>query len=70
MAKLPSHLLPVVEKICAQGCQRVKQTIQNLNQDQPLEATEQLDTTERDLILQELQSIMAVYNQSQKLKSL
>jgi hypothetical protein len=64
-AKLSAHLQAIVDSICGQGCQQVRQIIQQLQQGGAVEKTQSLSAKERNVLLAELQSIMAVYKRSQ-----
>lgn len=61
-ARLNAHLQTIIDSICGQGCQYVRQLIQQLQQGKVDEKTKSLNAQERKLILAELQSIMSVYN--------
>ncbi len=53
-----------VESLCRQGCARVNESISALQSGQPVPGIEALDKTERQALLEELVSIMAVYQRS------
>lgn len=53
-----------LEQICEQGCCSVNLVIQQLEQGQVLEGIQHLNTKQRQQLLQELKSIMAVYGDS------
>lgn len=50
-----------VELICSKGCTEVTATIQQLESAISIPEAAEFDTLERDFLLQELKSIMAVY---------
>jgi hypothetical protein len=50
-----------VELLCQQGCPRVNESIGALQSGQPVVGIEALDKPGRDVLLEELVSIMAVY---------
>ncbi|WJW76004.1 hypothetical protein QVG61_02625 [Thiohalobacter sp. IOR34] len=50
-----------VERLCADGCQAVREYILALQERRSLAVFEGLDGAERELLLRELQAIMAVY---------
>ena len=50
-----------LENLCQQGCRSVNQVIQQLEQGQVIETIAHLSGTQRQRLLQELKSIMAVY---------
>lgn len=60
-AKLSARLQSIIDSICGQGCQHVRQFIQQLQQGKVDDKTKSLNTQERNLILAELESIMSVY---------
>jgi hypothetical protein len=62
-ARLTAHLQTIIDSICGQGCQHVRQLIQQLQQGKLDEKTKSLNAQERKLVLAELQSIMSVYKQ-------
>jgi hypothetical protein len=53
----------IIEHICAAGCERVYEVIANMESQQNIEETAQLNTQESEIVLQELKTIMAVYEQ-------
>ncbi|MCW8923649.1 MAG: hypothetical protein OQK69_08485 [Gammaproteobacteria bacterium] len=55
-------LRPIIEHICAAGCERVNEVIEILEHQQCIEETRGLDKQENKLILQELKAVMAVYD--------
>lgn len=61
-ARLAAHLESIIDSICRQGCQQVRQFIKQLRQGHVDERTESLNNRERKLVLTELESIMAVYD--------
>jgi len=60
-ARLTARLQAIIDSICGQGCQHVRQFIQQLQQGKVDEKTKALNPRERNLLLEELESIMAVY---------
>ena len=54
-----------LEQICAQGCRSVNQVIQQLEQGQLIEAVQHLSHAQQQRLLQELQSIMEIYAETQ-----
>jgi hypothetical protein len=62
-ARLTARLQTIIDSICGQGCQYVRQFIQQLQQGKLDEKTKSLNVQERNLILAELESIMSVYKQ-------
>ena len=59
--KLASHLDAIIENVCGEGCQQVRQFINRLRQGHVDDKVKSLKPQERDLVLEELESIMAVY---------
>lgn len=55
-----------VEQLCQQGCDKVYEYIQALRTGQELAATARLSAAERLSVLEELQSIMAVYESASR----
>lgn len=51
-----------VESICEQGCSHVNHVIELLEQQQVLTELDVLNLVEKNILLQELRSIMAVYD--------
>ena len=51
-----------VEALCANGCEAVRATISNLENDVSLEQLRDLDADETITVLNELKSIMSVYD--------
>jgi N-methylhydantoinase B/oxoprolinase/acetone carboxylase alpha subunit len=60
---LPNHLQLIVDDICGDGCDQVNHIIKTMQEDEVIEAMEALSTVERQLVLDELRDIMAVYEQ-------
>ena len=54
-----------LEQICQQGCWRVDMIIQQLQQGVRLPETQHLTPFQNTRLLQELQNIMAVYNETE-----
>lgn len=50
-----------IEALCQQGCRQVRRTLAALEAGAELPETQDLDASERTLLLAELQQIMAVY---------
>lgn len=61
---LPKHLQPIVEALCETGCQNVNTIIEKLESGGHLEETEALSEQERQMVLNELRSIMEVYDKN------
>ena len=57
--KLTSYL----EVLCQSGCDTVNATIEAMENNQPISIINDLTADERQIILRELKSIMAVYKQ-------
>ena len=55
--KLTSYL----EILCQSGCHSVNATIEAMENNQPISIINELTPDERQIILQELKSVMAVY---------
>ena len=51
-----------VEALCSNGCEAVRATISNLENDVVLEQLRDLDADETSIVLNELKSIMSVYD--------
>lgn len=51
-----------IELLCQNGCREVTRIIGVLERDEPLAETDGLDGAERGAVLQELKTIMAVYD--------
>ena len=64
MGMQDKHLQACVESICGKGCQSVRRDIEVLENAGELPETRGLSAAERDLVLDELKSIMAVYGDS------
>ncbi|MCG8429100.1 MAG: hypothetical protein MI754_17225 [Chromatiales bacterium] len=63
-AKNSAAVSAIVEVICNKGCQQVRQDIALLEQGVLLPEVSSLEAIERQAVLVELQSIMAVYGDS------
>ena len=61
---LPAHVRATVEAICGLGCERVNEIIVSLESDLNVAETNGLDQSDRELVLVELNEIMAVYDDS------
>lgn len=62
---IPSHVYTVdevIESLCQEGCQAVRLYIEQLENNSPMELLEGLSDQEKQTVLLELQSIMAVYD--------
>jgi hypothetical protein len=55
-------ILQAIEKICNQGCREVNDIIELLENNQQAEQTRHLTTDETTVVLNELKSIMTIYN--------
>lgn len=53
----------IIEQLCTDGCERVNEIIGILEHQGSTKETNQLSKQERDVILLELKTIMAVYEQ-------
>ena len=53
----------IIEQICVTGCDRVNEVIEILERDENIEETKLLSAEECDIILHDLKSIMAIYEQ-------
>jgi hypothetical protein len=62
MTKLPQNLQQCVESLCGDGCQAVNGYIEQLERGGSVPQTEILSYEERQELLIELKSIMAVYD--------
>ena len=60
---LPNHLQSIVDTICERGCTEVNHCIEALQQGKTDEMTHSLSAVELQIVLRELQCIMAVYEQ-------
>lgn len=58
----PQKIERAVTLICDQGCVRIRVLIQLLETGAAIQETTELDETERQAVLAELKSIMAVYD--------
>ena len=61
---IPPHVYSVdevIETLCQEGCQAVRLYIEQLEHNSPIELMEGLSDLEKQTVLLELQSIMAVY---------
>ena len=62
---VPPHVYSVdevIEALCQEGCQTVRTYIEQLENNTPMELLAGLSDLEKQTVLLELQSIMAVYN--------
>ncbi|MDH5446745.1 MAG: hypothetical protein OEY52_14430 [Gammaproteobacteria bacterium] len=65
---IPPHIHSVdeiIEALCQEGCQAVRLYIDQLESNSPIELLNGLDDLEKQKILNELQSIMSVYDRCQ-----
>ena len=62
MTKLPQKLQQCVESLCGDGCQAVNGYIEQLEHGGSVPQTELLSYEDRQELLRELKSIMAVYD--------
>ncbi|MBI5752395.1 MAG: hypothetical protein HZA59_09665 [Hydrogenophilales bacterium] len=58
----PQKIEQAVTLICDQGCVRIRMLIQLLETGAAIQETTELDEAERQAVLAELKSIMAVYD--------
>lgn len=58
----PNKIEQAVTLICDQGCARIRVLIQHLETGAIIQETIELDETERQTVLAELKSIMAIYD--------
>ena len=58
-----SKVAHCVEILCRKGCKEVSLTILALERDDPMEEVQNLSKSEREAVLAELKSIMAVYQE-------
>ena len=56
-------LQAIIEQICSTGCEQVNEIIETLERDESIEETKLLSAEECDIILHDLKSIMAIYEQ-------
>jgi len=61
-ARLSARLQAIIDSMCGRGCQQVRQIIRQLQQNKVVAGTQSLSAKERGALLEELQSIMAVYD--------
>ena len=52
-----------IEQLCAEGCQSVRDYIQRMEKGETVPYTEALDAAEKQIVLSELKTIMAVYDE-------
>jgi len=62
---LEPELQSIVELLCGEGCQQVNVYIQEIEMRQLPKTMQALSEQNQDLILNELKSIMAVYDKSE-----
>ena len=53
----------IIEQLCTTGCERVNEVIEILENQGSIEETRTLNSEESQHVLQELKTIMAVYDQ-------
>ena len=61
---IPPHVYSIdeiIESLCQEGCQAVRLYIEQLENNTPIELLDGLNDLEKQSVLLELQSIMAVY---------
>lgn len=56
-----NKLTHYLEVLCQSGCDTVNATIEAMENNQPISITHDLNPDERQILLRELKSIMAVY---------
>ena len=63
---MQNHIIieETIEQICQQGCKKVYQCIELLEQSEDFAEISRLQQEEKQLVLQELRDIMRVYNGS------
>ena len=64
MLSAPKAISPIdqaIEGLCNEGCKAVHQYIEQIQQNSPIELLEGMSDSEKEIVLQELQSIMSVY---------
>ena len=59
---LPQHLQTIVDSLCTSGCDDVNGTIEALDKNTYVEETAGLNEKEKNQVLNELKSIMSVYD--------
>ena len=62
---LPAHVQSIIESICEHGCERVNEIIDLLEAGETAAEVSELDKDEQRVVLLELKTIMAVYDQDQ-----
>ncbi|VAX00917.1 hypothetical protein MNBD_GAMMA22-956 [hydrothermal vent metagenome] len=65
MKRLSKQLEVVLDKICHQGCTYVRQCIIKLKNDELVNEANSINIDEQQIILQELVSIMEIYDMQQ-----
>lgn len=60
--ELSAHLQLVIDEVCLLGCQQVNTIITQLQHDNAVENLPSLSKEERGVVLNELQTIMAIYD--------
>lgn len=55
-----------VEQLCDQGCERVAACIRSLEAGEPVDEVQSLSPAERQVVLRELQQIMAPYQRPER----
>lgn len=63
MPELPQHIQDAIETLCNDGCQSVRNYIQQLETGESLPITDTYTESEHKLLLNELKKIMAVYDE-------
>jgi hypothetical protein len=64
MSSLPLHLQHIVEGLCHDGCQSVREYIAAIEAGRPVTQLQHLNHAETSLVLGELKTIMAVYDRN------
>jgi sulfopyruvate decarboxylase TPP-binding subunit len=62
---LPAHVQSNIESICKLGCERVNEIIELLEAGETVAEVSELDKDQQRVVLHELKTIMAVYDQDQ-----
>lgn len=65
MAAAPQAVTEIVESLCNEGCKAVRGYIDQLEQNYPIDVLASLNEREKQQVLNELKSIMAVYDRCQ-----
>lgn len=62
VARVEAKLQQIVDQVCEQGCARVRDCINALQQAETFPEYASLDKAQRELLLRELQAIMSIYD--------